>query len=81
MGPEKVSLSPSYAGVTYDFTLQTMQVDDQVTWRRLLRTTVDRATELTRKWMKENPEVPTPNTTPGSRSLHLRSRNSVEKQS
>jgi hypothetical protein len=39
-----------------------MQVDDQATWRRLLRATVDRATELTRKWMKENPEVPTPNT-------------------
>jgi hypothetical protein len=36
-----------------------MQVDDQATWRRLLGATVDRATELTRKWMKENPEVPT----------------------
>jgi hypothetical protein len=36
-----------------------MQDNDQVTWRRLLRAAVDRAAELTRKWMKENPEVPT----------------------
>jgi hypothetical protein len=42
---------------TYDFALQIMQDDDQVTWRRLLRAAVGRAAELTRKWMKENPEV------------------------
>jgi hypothetical protein len=46
---------------TYDFALQTMQVDDQVTWRRLLSATIDRAAELTRKWMEDNPKVP-PNT-------------------
>jgi hypothetical protein len=43
---------------TYEFSLEIIQRDDRVIWRRLLRVSLDRATDLTRKWMNENPVVP-----------------------